>query len=199
MTVPRYSYNELAAAAGSFLQQRHPSRACPVPIEEIVELKLRLDIVPTPNLQADFDTVGFTSSDLSAIYVDDFVYRKRPARYRFTLAHEVGHIVLHSSLYQSRTFDSIAEWKQVISSIEDEDYGWMEWHANAFAGLVLVPPATLRAQTALCLKRVQEHAPSAKEEPEAYREFVELCLSQAFEVSTEVIAKRMEKDGIRLT
>jgi len=36
---------------------------------------------------------GFISGDLNVIYVDELIYDQRPARYRFTLAHEIGHDV----------------------------------------------------------------------------------------------------------
>ena len=36
---------------------------------------------------------GFISGDLNVIYVDELIYDQRPARYRLTLAHEIGHDV----------------------------------------------------------------------------------------------------------
>ncbi len=170
----------------------------PIPIERIVDNALRIDIVPVPNLQRDFDTVGFTASDLSAIYVDAFVQDRIEPRYRFTLAHEVGHIVLHADFWKSRRWNSIAEWKRSIEEIPDDAYRFMEWHANAFAGLVLVPPLALASSTVSCVRKVQSYAAAARHEPEAYREFVELCLAEEFKVSHAVIQKRMRKDAVAL-
>jgi len=73
----------------------NPTRVIPVPIEEIAEFKLGVNIIPIPNLQKTFEVEGFISSDLQNIYVDQFILYERPTRYRFTLAHEIGHIFLH--------------------------------------------------------------------------------------------------------
>ena len=64
-------------------------------IEEIVEFDFRINIVPVLGLQREFEVEGFTSGDLKNIYVDEYTYTDRITRYRFTLAHEMGHIVLH--------------------------------------------------------------------------------------------------------
>ena len=45
------SYDDLRRHGARFLDQHHPSRTIPVPIEEIAESQLRMDIVPVPGLQ----------------------------------------------------------------------------------------------------------------------------------------------------
>lgn len=60
------SYQDLRRIAEGFLQQYHPSASIPVPIEEIAEAKLGIDIVPVPGLQEtlrsdDYGVVGFIS------------------------------------------------------------------------------------------------------------------------------------------
>jgi hypothetical protein len=72
-----------------------------VDIETIVEFELGLNIFPFPNLQTTFDIEGFISGDLTVIYVDEFIYHQRPARYRFTLA-------CNESSWGSRTSISFA-------------------------------------------------------------------------------------------
>jgi hypothetical protein len=109
--IPYYSQADLKRAAGLFLERHHASCAIPVPIEEIVDNGFRIDVVPCPGLQATYDAVGFTTGDLSAIYVDDFVYENRPTRYRFTLAHEIGHVFLHADFYRAHQWKDLKEWK----------------------------------------------------------------------------------------
>src|SRR3989338_4654570 len=91
------------------------------------------------------EIVGFTSSDLKDITIDEWTWKHQLGRYRFTLAHELGHIVLHQHLYEPRQFHTIEEWKQFINSIPEKDHAWYEWQAHAFAGLVLVPAEQLKA------------------------------------------------------
>ena len=92
MKAPYYSYEDLRRKADEFLAEYHPAKTIPVPIEEIVEFQFRMDIVPTPGFHQLLDTDGFVTSDLREIWVDQFVYDSRPGRYRFTLAHEIGHV-----------------------------------------------------------------------------------------------------------
>jgi hypothetical protein len=95
-SVRHLSYDQLRRQAEAFLTRYHASKRIPVPIEQIVEFGLKLDIVPIPGLEEAFEVVGFTSSDLSEITVDEYVYESQANRYRFTLAHEDGHVVLHA-------------------------------------------------------------------------------------------------------
>lgn len=64
---PILSYRELRRRAGDFLRTHHPAGIIPVPIEEIVEFRYRIDIIPVPGLQDVFEVDGFISSDLKAI------------------------------------------------------------------------------------------------------------------------------------
>lgn len=86
MIVPRFlGYSEIGNRAAEFLKKYHPSRELPIPIERIIEFDLGLDIVPMPNLHADFRINGFLSVDCSSVYVDETQYSLYPEKYRFTL------------------------------------------------------------------------------------------------------------------
>lgn len=78
---PILSYEQINEQAEKFLEEHKADKKLPVPIEEIVEFDLGLDIIPFPNLQKDFDIDGFISGDLTSIYVDQFIltYPDRPA------------------------------------------------------------------------------------------------------------------------
>ena len=91
--IPWLDISDLRRRAEEFLREKHPSDELPVPVELIVE-RMGMDIVPVPDLQRLWDLVGCTSGDLRTIYVDKFVYEQRERRYLYTLAHELGHIVL---------------------------------------------------------------------------------------------------------
>lgn len=90
ITAPFYSYEDIRRRADAFLGTHHAVASIPIPIEEIVEFRLGIDIVPMPGLHRLIETDGFITSDLKEIYVDEFVYVSRPGRYRFTLAHANG-------------------------------------------------------------------------------------------------------------
>jgi hypothetical protein len=67
---PVLSYEEIRRRADDFLATYHPSRKPPVPIEEIIEFRLRINIVPVAGLRRAFDIDAFTSSDCTEIIVD---------------------------------------------------------------------------------------------------------------------------------
>lgn len=204
VVVPYLPYDRLRQAADQFLKQFHSSQKIPVPIEEIVEFQFGINIVPMPGLQEaldDDEVLGFTSSDLKDITVDEWVWRNRPSRYRFTLAHEIGHVVLHQNLYKSKQFTTIEEWKSFINSIPEEDHRWYEWQAYAFAGLILVPAEQLKEAVDLhmkaILKLLKKEQISISDGWESIWDLVYELTAKDFDVSPEVIQKRVNYDKLQ--
>ena len=68
---PRFVRPEdLESLAQRFLAEHHASQEPPVPIEEIVEFDLGLDVVPLPNLYRDFQIESWLSHDTRSVFVD---------------------------------------------------------------------------------------------------------------------------------
>lgn len=193
---PIFSYEEIRNHADHFLKQYHPSMEIPIPIEEIAEFQMGLNIVPIPGLLRTFDVDGFTSNDLFNIYVDEFIYSDRPGRYRFTLAHEVGHIILHKEIYSKANFRNIKEWKDFVNSISEKDHRWLEYQAYSFGGLVLVPREHLIKLTEFYVNRIQDEDISLRENWDFAWDLIAAQLAKDFEVSPEVIEKRLSKDKV---
>ncbi|MFP4057457.1 MAG: ImmA/IrrE family metallo-endopeptidase [Candidatus Brocadiia bacterium] len=200
------SYEDLRRTAASFFAQYHLSGTIPVPIEHIAEQELDLHIVPVPGLaQAqrihDRGIVEFITGDLREIHVDEYIWRHRHSRYRFTIAHEIGHRVLHRRLYERRSFRSVQEWKAFINSIPPEEHGWYEWQAYAFAGLVLVPSEPLRESLGRHFREVSDRvAQEGIRLAAVYDRVWDMVLDtvgKEFEVSTQVIQKRVDKDRLQ--
>jgi Zn-dependent peptidase ImmA (M78 family) len=139
---------------------------------------------------------GFISSDLTCITVDQFVLERRVNRYRFTLAHELGHWYLHRELYAELKFGSVSEWKQFQIEVDKADYDWLEYQAYAFAGLVLVPTGPLKAQFQSAADAAERIGFSRLGEPEAFFECVTETLREVFQVSDAVIAKRLRSENL---
>lgn len=137
------SYREIEEKTCKFAKKYNPDHTLPFPVEEIIEFDLGINIIPIPNLRSALDIDGFTSSDLKSVYVDQFLLGRIPYRYRFTLAHELGHIALHAYIFKQIPCYSISEWKERYKAIGRRDYRWLEWQANSFAGLLLVPTKAL--------------------------------------------------------
>jgi len=195
--IPVYSYKDLRKKADDFLHKHHPSGDIPIPIEEIVEFDFKINIVPVLGLQREFEVEGFTSGDLKNIYVDEYIYSDRITRYRFTLAHEMGHIVLHSHLYKAHKFKSIHGWKGFINSMTEEEHSWLEYQGYAFAGLVLVPKQSLFKYTNEWTKKIKDKGIAMEKNWDFAWELITEHVAKAFLVSPDVIEKRLEKDGVK--
>ncbi len=188
---------EIKKRASSFLQQYYPRLTIPIPIEEIVEFQMGIDIIPLPGLHQVLEVEGFTSSDLSNIYVDEFTYTSRPGRYRFTLAHEIGHVILHKEIYKKAQFRNSQEWKRFINGIPDQSHSRLEYQAYAFGGLILVPVESLKRLTNKYVKHIQVNGISLKKNWDYAWYCIEDQLAKDFAVSTQVIEKRLTKEGLR--
>ncbi len=80
-------------------------------------------------------------------------YKSKQNRFRTTLAHELGHVIIHDPLWQREfhklqlPFDTteqriqICKRKTLFSKDEPnyENYDWIEWQANYFASALLMP------------------------------------------------------------
>jgi Zn-dependent peptidase ImmA (M78 family) len=198
---PILSYEQINEAAEHFLKKYHSGNSLPIPIEEIIEFRFGMDIVSFPNLQAMFDVDGFMAGDMSCIYVDEFVYMNREGRYRFTLAHEIGHVALHKDMLEQIRPRSHEEWEDFISHVDNEAYEWLEWQAYAFGGLVLAPREHLLKHCdelmSSLIKKI-ELAKSSSLPKESYAEYVIDAMAsrliKTYDVSIGVLRKRITKE-----
>lgn len=135
LPVPHLSYEQLRDQADSVLAKHHPSRQIPVPIEQILEFGFEVMIIPLPGLQSVHEVDAFLSKDCRRVYVDNSVLEHRsPNRYRFSLAHELGHMVLHQEVFAAISFSTAEGWKRAIREMPESDREWLEWQAYSFAG-----------------------------------------------------------------
>ena len=82
-------------------------------------------------------TVYNPSKDRYIIFYNDLdSYFKIPERIRWTLAHELGHVLLEHHKLSDKT-------KIFRSTLSDDEYSWMESEANRFASLLLANPIIL--------------------------------------------------------
>lgn len=197
MEVPYLPYEVLRQKAEAFLDMYHPSRAIPIPIEQIVELRLRMNIVPVPDLERGFDTVPFLSRDMDDIYVDEYVSERNIGRYHFSLAHEVAHRILHESIYRSFAFNSIPEWRTLQAEIPPREYQYFETQANNFAGLVLVPACRLRESFDEARALAEKAGFSLSEiEEDAAVQYMAEWICRKYAVSAETVKIRIQRDSL---
>lgn len=184
------SYYKIGQIAKEFLKKYHPNLSIPVPIEEIVEQKLNLKIIQQMGLKRDYDVEGFLISDFTTIFVDFDMYLKHENRTRFTIAHEVGHLVLHKDLFEKLGINSVEKLNDFSIKLSYEEYGWLEYQAYSFASHILVPRDLLINE----LKKRLGRIPSM-EAPEILAPVVQ-DLPDIFNVSDAVILRRLQKEKI---
>lgn len=200
LDVEYLEYWQIANESAKFLN-KNKANSIPIPIEHIIEYNYGINIVPLPGLLDLYGVDGFISSDFSSIYVDNFIYEHRYYRYRYTLAHEIGHLILHKKYLRNCQFSNIDEWKNFYNEIDQRDHSKMEFQGYAFGGLVLAPQLKLKKYFKKYLPQVMplvKQAQSKGVKRENYLIYVKdslaTVLSPIFEASTDVLNRRIEFD-----
>lgn len=182
------------------LRVAHPAgRELPVKILDLAEFDLHLDLVPVNGLREQLDIDALLMGDLKSILLDKraFMSPRLEYRLRFSVAHEIGHLVLHRDIYAGLRHATAAEWFDYISAIPEVEYGWVEWQAYEFAGRLLVPPAPLREafRGALQTAETAGYADWLAAD-EAALDYIATRIAPKFGVSAEVIAKRLRVEKL---
>jgi len=191
LNLPRLSYLNIGKRAEIFLAEYHSSLSLPIPIEEIAELKLGLSIIPIKRLKKDFDVDGSLDSTLSRIFIDFDLYVQQENRTRFTIAHEIGHLILHQEIFQKLNIKNEKDLYHLIENIDNDEYSWMEYQAYSFAGHLLVPKIKL-------IEEIKNKIATSENENITEEKLYPLIgeLVKIFNVSGEVLLRRLQKEGL---
>ena len=169
-------------------RQKFWNDTIPVEIEDIIDLKLKLDIIPLKELLKGCDTDALITSNWNSIYVDydkylDDRYRNR---LRFSFAHEIGHFILHKNIYASFGIKNFPDFYRLIERIPQEQYGYLETQANKFANHLLVPRNRLILERKKVMKE-SEFYNLKKIDIKTLNSYLAIPISKIFCVSEEVI------------
>ncbi len=171
----------------------------PVQILELVELDLKFEIIPTPDLLEGNNIDGFLLPDMNRIYVDEAIYYNECNinRLRFMFAHEVGHLALHADKIKECEFNTLEEWIELRLSLPEEDLKWFEWQAYEFAGRLLVPLGELKSEVHARSEDINKYFQiSESGDTELLAEFLAVPISKIFRVSEGVIVRRIKSEGV---
>jgi len=137
----RYDKTEIEAKAAQTLKAAYPGDIIlPIDVDLLVESHEQIDaIVPIPDLEAKFAVAAVLTVKPDGhfdIIVDEDTLDYQRARASFSIAHELGHIVLHSEVFtRCKTVDDSISLGARIKKA----YRFLEENANYFAGAVLIP------------------------------------------------------------
>jgi len=180
--------------ADELRQRLLPQGKLPVPVLDLAEFDLGLELDPRANLRRTGDIDALLLGNLKTIVVDRdaFMDQRAENRLRFSVAHEIGHLILHGQLYRDLRHANLEAWRQFIKDIPEREYGWLESHAYEFAGRFLVPPAALKGS----FNEAVEIARNAgftewDASGETALGFIANHICRRFGVSADVIARRL--------
>jgi hypothetical protein len=170
----------------------------PVDIVSIVESDLLLEIRPRKLLRSERDTDALLLGSLKTILVDedDYMDDRMQNRFRFSVAHEVGHLILHGDIYSQINHQSIDHWLEVMLQIPESEYRWLEYHANDFAGRLLVPVEVLKESLKRAIEFARDKIPNDALYSDAALEYISSHLCRYFGVSDQVILRRLQKEDL---
>ncbi|MBU0661645.1 ImmA/IrrE family metallo-endopeptidase [Patescibacteria group bacterium] len=194
---PKIPFRIIREHADDFRDKYWSEGTLPIDIFKIIELRLKLDVIPIRELQTRYDIDAFLSCDLKSIFVDSkqFEEDRFLNRIRFSVAHELGHLVLHSKIYQDFKFESIQDRITFILGLPEDEYSWIENQAHEFAGRLLVPRDILKE----CLDEMSDKIDFAKanyDDEELIASYIAPNICKKFQVSDQVIKKRILREKL---
>lgn len=150
----------------------------PVPVEKIAEgLGVKLRYEP---FEGDISGMLFRDEQRTIIGVNS---RESLARQRFTISHEIGHLLLHRGrpmFVEKHVHVNLRDSRSSTATNQEEI------EANQFAAELLMPNSAVRREA---LKRLTKGVPSSGEELAEH-------LAKAFRVSKQAMEFRLTNLGI---
>jgi len=155
---------EKIEAAAEELLDRLNIKKIPTPIEEVARcLSIRVSRAPSP----DFSGLLLRKDGRALIGVNS---SEAPVRQRFTIAHEIGHFILHPRK------DAFVDYRK--ESVKGEGRPLSERHADMFAAALLMPRKMLLRD----FRRIAK---------DGYTEEITATLAKQYAVSEEAMRFRL--------
>ena len=191
---------EAALLLAEYAQQHSEVTEPPIPVDDIVELHLGLtfEIKDMRELFGHGDVHGALWINDKRVGVDQCldpdVYPAKLGRFRFTLAHEVGHWRLHREHFLNNTaqrslFEE-TDTKPAYVCRSSDSKKPIEWQADFFSACLLMPRPMI--YTAWETFRDGDDGPVAIADPALQEEFCK-PLAEQFSVSAEAMRIRLNE------
>lgn len=146
LDIPFMSYDEIETCANSITKMDVEERLQKLERLSVWNKDLSLDpfhYADSHGLKYDVEVIN-DSCQLGRLDVEknhvilNSIGKNNYDRYRFTMAHEFGHYILHSPLFKQQRVVSVGESEETIS-ISKSDSRRVEHQANIFASYLLMP------------------------------------------------------------
>ena len=195
---PYINQQKCWSAADDFRQKYWSSGAVPVDVLSIAEFELNLEFRTSSTLREECDTDALLLGNWKTIIVDQQEYMdpRFLNKLRWSIAHELGHFALHKDVFESVPRSNQKEWINFVLEMPDKEYGLLEYHANEFAGRLLVPIAELKSQFESELVKMEEQGLRRRDLTDANLLYLCIPLGKYFAVSQEVIERRLNREKL---
>lgn len=184
--VPFINAEKIIASANAF-RKKHWDDSIPVDIEKIIELGLSFDIIPVAGLMKLCNIDALVAIETSRIYADYDVYidERYANRLRFSYAHEIGHTVLHRSIYINLKISTWEDYYEFFEKIPQKKYQYLETQANMFAGALLIPSDRLIKERDIIINPYKKDLGSTDDN--TVNQYIATPLSKMFGVSYDAM------------
>jgi hypothetical protein len=146
----KYTKSEIEQIIAGLLNQAYPKGVTlPIDVDLIVQQHPQIDdIIPAELLEDQFGVAAALvykpTNGTFDIFVDEDTYTKQRGRASFSIAHEFGHVVLHSEVCNiCRTVEAALELRARLK----KSYSRMEQNADAFAAAMRMPRSKVQQHT----------------------------------------------------
>lgn len=172
----------------------------PIDVIYIVDVVLKFDVIDISEMFTNLQMDAAIVPAERAIYMDrealerwDRADHWIERRLRFTVAHELGHFILHANYMADVVFPDITIFKRWM--LEHRQDRRAEDQADEFAGRFLVPIEILRTSYDQYVQNVAQADPNWRD-IEGMREHIAKNLAPRFGVNHQVIETRFDHEGI---
>jgi len=199
-SVPYIPKDQIWDKVEAFRNQYERAQRIPVDILDLTEFDLGLELIPFEGLKRELgDVEAIISGDMLSIHVDktNFIDPRYINRLRFSVAHELGHYILHQDIYADQNFDNVDDWKKWIGLIPEREYSIIESQAYEFAGRLLVNKDRLRSEWQKQKSKISDSIDLDNPElTDQIRASISVPIARVFVVSEAVITRRLRNEGI---
>lgn len=184
--IPFLDDSEIERIAETFLEENW-EEDFPVDVDELCD-RLSIGVIYIPGLKKLLGIDAFITGDFKTIYADEDCadITKNDCRYRFTIAHELGHKVLHAKYYPT----GLTDMKTYNDFMSDFESKRAELQANSFAGMILCPRVEILRFTKRYFGCSFDEALHRSNEDEMWNFLQAMC--KRFGVSTQTAQIRLK-------
>ena len=191
MDFKKYTYAQLKEISEIFLEvNKFRKGIIPTDIEILIE-KSGIIIEAFDDLRKDFSVKGLVAKDVKddgriKIFIDTRHYEEDAFEYKFTLAEELAHILLHMDFYIG--ISDVEDYIKKYKSIDDEDYRKYEQQARNLASFLLLPEKEFNKEViAFIDANIEDYKIFNFQSPEDFSDKISNLISKKYELSHHII------------